>query len=759
MPIKLPDDVGPVYDLVLATRDGSTLSCKNSAGQTVLVSQIGFMTSVSPSNQQHEETELQHKDQLIQFGTSALIDREFEQWPQVTQGDWSGGSNQRVYGGSTADPTRFWAGVPGLLWPPNDFIPQQPFLSTPLNPASGTLARWVNPTLPGTGNPGFSGGFQASDAAATAAPGEGFLAMAALAASGPQAMFWTNGSALSVNAPFGAGVLPYDIIMDTHGYGKALASPDNVNINLYQFSTSGGVYNAAVLANFTNILSAGIVSNARLAAGLVGGNAYVAAAVTFKPSSGSVWVNKITLYNVGTSAIGAVDLQLPVTAIGTTSGPPNIVSQMAFLGDQLVFVVSDSGGWLNQVPVPGSYTEVIGYTISSNTFTTLATLYGAPNSVAGAVAGALFIVTQNLDLYLLQGSSLQYITTLPPPSPFASSFFQWSVSRVNSFGPYALFAIAFHATATTNMDIYAYDVTRGRLFRIKSLSFSGINQLPQPGFQLGVFSFWQQAAVPSFNAYFNIAVPVDDISAQASLVQILHFGVQLSGQITALQGPTDIVSSLIDFTAASNKLYRQIVASFPKLPNDTNVSVTLQAWLDQNPDALAATPDFGPLTITGGPTTVGAQQLTLLINKMARKLVYELITTGGNVAAGAFHPATKPQSVAVMAATGWVQTLMLDLAANVQTNTKNPNETAWTRQTVTGQPGVDATVAYNFLRQLWRLKGGQVIIYLPNGDTGNWLIQDLHFDSPKPWAPPFRADQVGRQGGQFLATVKLREDI
>src|SRR5215469_12076203 len=95
-------DIGPKYDLLLATRDGLTVPCKNSQAQTVQISSLAYMSSIDKTQEVfHEETELQHKDRIIQLGSPNLIDREFEQWPQVSQGDWSGGMLQRVFTGAT----------------------------------------------------------------------------------------------------------------------------------------------------------------------------------------------------------------------------------------------------------------------------------------------------------------------------------------------------------------------------------------------------------------------------------------------------------------------------------------------------------------------------------------------------------------------------------------------------------------------------------------------------------------------------------
>src|SRR6266699_5272931 len=140
-----PSEVGQIYDLLIQTRDGSTLACRNKDGQPVNISQLAYMTTVDRQQSQHEETELQHKDQLVQLASSNLIDREFDQWPQISQGDWSGGMLQRVLTGGTpvtsfgpqSDPSRYWDGS-GLLWPVVDYLPQTAFLADPVQDQGGS---------------------------------------------------------------------------------------------------------------------------------------------------------------------------------------------------------------------------------------------------------------------------------------------------------------------------------------------------------------------------------------------------------------------------------------------------------------------------------------------------------------------------------------------------------------------------------------------------------------------------------------------
>lgn len=64
----------------------------------------------------HEKTDIAAKDAQIQYASPNIIDRDFVFWPRVTQGDWSGGSNQITF----ISPTQYWDSdldtrVPGYL--------------------------------------------------------------------------------------------------------------------------------------------------------------------------------------------------------------------------------------------------------------------------------------------------------------------------------------------------------------------------------------------------------------------------------------------------------------------------------------------------------------------------------------------------------------------------------------------------------------------------------------------------------------------
>jgi hypothetical protein len=115
-------EIGEKYDIGIATRDGTSLTCLNKDGALVSVPRIAYMLSSDKNNKYKESTELQEKQKLVQLGTSTSIDREFDQWVQNTQGDWSAGIGQRVYGQQGV--TNAYFDGEGLLWPINDWIPQ-----------------------------------------------------------------------------------------------------------------------------------------------------------------------------------------------------------------------------------------------------------------------------------------------------------------------------------------------------------------------------------------------------------------------------------------------------------------------------------------------------------------------------------------------------------------------------------------------------------------------------------------------------------
>jgi hypothetical protein len=196
-------------------------------------------------------------------------------------------------------------------------------------------------------------------------------------------------------------------------------------------------------------------------------------------------------------------------------------------------------------------------------------------------------------------------------------------------------------------------------------------------------------------------------------------------------------------------------------------SVTLDVWLDQGPDALTAVPDF---TITHSynvaESVAVASQTKLIINRMARKAVYRVrtnvTTLTGSVTAGTWRSAPRLISVAFQASTGWVHNLKLNISSEQLTNTKTAEDFAYQRQSVGGATPVrvDEKAAYNFARQLLRLKGGECKATFVNGDSFNAYLEDLRFKAVKPQVPGGvgQPDRPGQRWEGHLDVV-LREDV
>lgn len=731
-------DVGPVYDLLLATRDGSTLACRNKDGQAVNVSQLAFMTTVDRNQVQHEETELAHKERITQLGSPNLIDREFTNWPQVTQGDWSGGMLQRVFTGATplsggvpSDPTRYWDGQ-GVLWPTTDFSLQ------------GGLAL---PALVDTADTAFTPAVGPAYGFVNGAQQLLFIEHDITAAKWFLVAYDTNNTrtTLDITTQSANGWLDLFVfnnwayLVDTAGTG-----------NVFFASTTGGL-GINTLTTFPANASSAL---AGAAFGIAGNRNYIAF-----PTIGPTSANTVRVYDV-TAASGA-------NPVGTSVNPLSFdsvvfISALQFLGDNLMVAVGD-----------GAAISIIQYNIPSQTFSRVASIPGNAARMV-SIAGSLFILASpfstsiaptTVEMYLLQGGSLQDIGPLTVQLTNGSTAFIKSVMKPVAFGPYAIFGVGVIDLSGNAFTVFfAYDVIRGRLFKLSQIQNSTIVDISildnlrfalETGFSRPFQGSQRQG---SWGVAYAVRAPQ---GTSIPILQEVLVGVQnQSGPLSpVIQQGVSVLSSIIDFTSASPKLYRQVVAKFTALPNDANITLKIDAWLDQDVASLNAAPDFTS-TLTGGASTVGATKFALPINKMATKLVYRVTTTGGTtISSGSnLQPAVKLISVVVQAATGWTRTMALDLGDNAMTNAKSPGETAWVRQSAPGAPAIDGTVAYNFLRQLWRLKGGEVSATFPNGDaTADWLLEDMHWDSPKPFGVSFRADQRSSLG--YVCTLKMREDI
>src|SRR5207248_2464804 len=159
---------------------------------------------------------------------------------------------------------------------------------------------------------------------------------------------------------------------------------------------------------------------------------------------------------------------------------------------------------------------------------------------------------------------------------------------------YALWSITYQVTGQTGATIvlFAYDVVRGRLFRalsVQSAAFVGTIPVVGSGTiaALGV-SFRTISGSATVQAQWGIALWTEMISTWGESARGFYWWVipQAPNRFTHIwQAATDLVSGLIDFTAASNKLYRQVVATFSNdlLEGSAQPSVSLKVWLDQDP--------------------------------------------------------------------------------------------------------------------------------------------------------------------------------
>jgi len=738
-----PQEVGPIYDLLLQTRDGQALTVLNADRQPLQIAGVAYMTTIDRQQQQHEETELQHKDQVTQLASPSLTDRELDQWPQISQGDWSGGGLQRVLTGSTpltsfqaaSDPTRYWDGL-GLLYPLTDYVPQQPLVPPPV------VESKPNPT----DSVSFALGMTEERF------GEGFMfAYQDITQSKFFLVTYSNNNRSSTDiSAMGA---PNDMV--TGGGTTWLASQSA----LWHFDFGTLTNLDTFPAGFT------FTRTGNLAVTVVGNRTYVAVAGDDTNSTATVRLYDVTNFTADTFSNTAVTpLQLD------NHGD---IRQVLFSGSNLI-VVAKYG--------PEHY--LLQYSIVGATWTTLAKLTGYFAVRVVDISGTLFITCSSEDgggqlsisLFLLQGGTLQDIGPLTPPTGLYPGEL---LSLPASAPPYAIFG--FYAQDAVNdfggnvfRVLYAYDVEKGKLFHFATLPTVEPNPIGSDPtgsvVRLAVYhgaqrTFQGQLSVVDLGVVLPLSIntiPIGGDFTSLPMAQELMFGVTQIGKFgPKARGPLQIISSIIDFTSDQAKLYRQgVVKLLTAMYNHPSCAVQLDVWLDQDPDTLAATPDFSAFLdgtgkqVINGVTmqvTPGGKRLALPIDTLATKAVYRLTTYGAVVIqGGSILDAPKPKSVAIQIATGWVQTLLLDLAPQSQSNGKNVQD-IWTYQ------GIDSTAAYNFLRMLWRKRGGECLATFPNGDSGPWLIQDEHFDTPKPFGTPFRADQ--RATLKYVAAVKLREDI
>ena len=372
------------------------------------------------------------------------------------------------------------------------------------------------------------------------------------------------------------------------------------------------------------------------------------------------------------------------------------------------------------------------------------------------VGGALFLVAANTDsptpgsvqqlgLFLLQGFTVQEIGPVDPALAGAAG---WSgISRPDVFGSYACVALA--PAGTSAIWVYAYDVVRGRLFKIATFNGNANVHTAIDQMRIAATAQFSRTAPTVFQADWGVIVPVL-ATGNVFNVQEIFIGVRNVSANAVFRQGCSFTSSLIDYTLnSSNKLYQQVVASHD--PITANTSVILNVWLDQDPESLNAIPDF---TITHNfvASDPAPKQTLLPINRLGRKLVYQaIVTNSSGFIGGSLVSAPKLFSVAVQAATGWVWTINFDLNPNVKVNSGNSSDYCFAKQ------GADHVLGYNFLKNLWRQKAGLCIMSSANGDVYPAKMQDLHMDSPKFFAPSQRSDQ--RTSYQSAGYLKIREDI
>jgi hypothetical protein len=499
-------------------------------------------------------------------------------------------------------------------------------------------------------------------------------------------------------------------------------------------------------------------------ASFVGGHLYVAVAQTDQDAPpGAPTANKNALFVLDYSA-------------GTAGAPTGLGAAVFIFPFERGFKIADitwQGSTLLVSASDGFNSFIYQLSPPFSSITTLVALQGITNALMCTAGGTVMIIAwtpgptgvNRMELYTLLGSTLTQI----PFTPVVS--FLDSVTSCVGFAGYAIWAVGYvtpgGVAGQKTVTVYAYDVIRARLFRaltMTDITWTGSDQFGHDIIGIyGPVSRTQQAGV-TFQSQLGLAIFSGFLSNSAETAREFYWGVRPITPTPTftglLQTGCDLFSGLIDFTAATNKLFRAKVAHFigGLVSGQNSPYVQINAWFDQDPARLAAAPDFS--ANTGSPAvTTGQLDLTLFENKVARKTVYEIISAGGGYNTGLSRWLNAPRivDVIIQAATGWVWDVKIDLSPNVTVNAANVQEYAYQHQSVPGSISIDAVVAYNFLRQLWRLRGGQCVLTLPNKDSFRALIQSLDFESPKPFAASFRADVQSNY--QTIATVKIREDV
>jgi hypothetical protein len=306
-------------------------------------------------------------------------------------------------------------------------------------------------------------------------------------------------------------------------------------------------------------------------------------------------------------------------------------------------------------------------------------------------------------------------------------------------------SIAQSPPGATGLNFYLTAAPGGvNLGFIGSSGLGGTNTLTNPATGNGV----NPPVTSTFGTAgdFTVYAVEEDLTynqvAPAQTMRFNTFGYSNAG-LSVLSGGGRVISSVIDFTSAAVKMYRQLVVTHEPIP--AGYSLSVYVFLDRDGDNL--TPDT-TYKITN--STTGAIVTPLLVNAFAKKLVYIVDwPTVGQAGAASSHPI----SVAIQAATGWVFNIPMALSDSALVNGENPQEYCFISQ----DKQLDALAARNFIRQLWRQKGGQCIVTYGDGDSYNAIIQDIHITAKKFKTMNQPGDRKTRYEGKM--TLKLAEDL
>jgi hypothetical protein len=702
-----PEDVGKIFDVGLATRDGEPLTVKNKDGADVEVSAVAYMQTSDRQAEQSEQTNLQRLQRLVQLSSPNLMDRQFDDWPQVTQGDWAGGMQQRVF----SDATKYWDGV-GLLWPVTDWQPQTPYAHIPrLVSRHGVQA----PMLAGGSLFISTGTVQTGYAVvydSTVSPYHILLT------------FFYDDLFLTFDLGAAGATNIRDVTM---AFGSIwVIGSFGASEKFMEIKYSGGI----LVAGLTQTV--GFPNAARIEGALVGNREYIA---TEGNSGRNIEVYDVTDHS---AVLGPYVITAPLDG-------QERMRDFAFVGNALLMAWSD--GMVNALVSMTNF--------SSPSFSNIGQIAAGALDIC-AVGDQVFILNHdNADMYLLSGGELTHIGQ-PIVGPLANPLSQIvSISKPIPFSTYALFAVVTQTgnqpptSVVSQLQLYAYDVTRGSLFLAWTKDYEQGGGLTEKSVAAYITTVKSSGLPSQLSSEVGIAVLTAALTTN-TLAQELYWGNTLPAATTppqALHGGFRVVSSIIDLTSALPKFFRQVTVEVTG-DDATEGSVTVGAWVDKNPEQLQIPPDYQIGAIGFTPPT---QTYVLQVNSMGRKLEYYVQIADSGTREGVWESQPKLASVSVEVSVGWVWNLVMDIGPTVETNAFAQQDYCFQRQ------GLDHVAAYNFLRQLWRERGGRCTAYLPNGDSYNAKIQSLKLPSPKLFAGGSRSDQQASY--QLLhAECEIRED-